>query len=250
MSTSEALQDARVVVVGGTSGMGRGVVDAALAAGAEVVVAGRRPIAERGAAQPRVIHEVVDVASEVSVRDLFARIGALDHLVVTAAPPPGAWRNFLDDDVAGAEAYLRGKFWGSWAAARYAAPRMRAATAMAPRGSIAFVTGGIVARPRAGASIVAAAFAALENLSRALAIELGPLRVNTIRPGYTDSEMWSFLDPAAREALRARVSAAMPVRRMGTVGDIGHAAVFLMTNPQVTGSILEITGGETLVDGL
>jgi hypothetical protein len=37
---------------------------------------------------------------------------------------------------------------------------------------------------------------------------------------------------------------------MGTVSDIGHAAVFLMTNPQVTGSILEITGGETLVDGL
>lgn len=247
MSANGTLQGARVVIIGGTSGMGRGAADAALAAGAEVIVAGRRPLAERGDAAPRVIHELVDIASEASVRELFARVGALDHLVVTAAPAPGSWRNFLDDDVAGAEAYLRGKFWGSWAAARYAAPRM---TAMTARGSITFVTGGIVARPRAGASIVAASFAALENLSRALAIELGPLRVNTIRPGYTDSEMWSFLDPAAREALRARVSAAMPVRRMGTVGDIGHAAVFLMTNPQVTGSILEITGGETLVDGL
>jgi NAD(P)-dependent dehydrogenase (short-subunit alcohol dehydrogenase family) len=108
----------------------------------------------------------------------------------------------------------------------------------------------MAARPKAGASIVAASFAALETLSRALAIELGPLRVNTIRPGYTDSEMWSFLDPEAREALRRRVSAAMPVRRIGTVDDIAHAAIFLMTSPQVTGSILEVTGGETLVDGL
>lgn len=245
MTTHDALHGARIAVIGGTSGMGRGVAEAALAAGAEVVVAGRRPIAERGAASdPRLVHELVDLANEPSVQQMFARIGALDHLVVTAAPPPGSWRNFLDDDLAGAETYLRGKFWGSWAAARHAAPRMP------PHGSISFVTGGIAARPRAGASIVAASFAALENLSRALAIELGPLRVNTIRPGYTDSDMWSFLDPAARDALRARVAAAMPVRRMGAVADIGHAAVFLMTNPQVTGSILEITGGETLVDGL
>jgi NAD(P)-dependent dehydrogenase (short-subunit alcohol dehydrogenase family) len=98
--------------------------------------------------------------------------------------------------------------------------------------------------------MVSATFAALEALTRGLAIELGPLRVNTIRPGYTDSEMWSFLDPAALEQLRQKVKAAMPVRRMGTVEDIGHAAIFLMTNPQVTGSVLEITGGETLVDGL
>jgi len=74
--------------------------------------------------------------------------------------------------------------------------------------------------------------------------------VNTIRPGYTDSEMWSFLDEAARQQLRERVAAAMPMRRMGTVEDIGHAAVFLMTNPMVTGSVLEITGGETLVDSI
>ena len=98
--------------------------------------------------------------------------------------------------------------------------------------------------------MVSAAFAALETLSRGLAIELGPLRVNTIRPGYTDSEMWGFLDAEARAQLRQKVEAVMPVRRMGTVEDIAHAAIFLMTNPQVTGSVLEITGGETLVDGL
>lgn len=111
------------------------------------------------------------------------------------------------------------KFFGSWACARYAAPRMPAG------GSITFLTGGVAVRPRSGLSIVTATFAGLEALSRALALELGPLRVNTIRPGLVDSEMWSFLDDAGRERLRQKARATFPVRRIGTIDDIGHAAV-------------------------
>lgn len=234
----------RVVIVGGTSGMGAGAARAVADAGAEVIVAGRRPAGERGG-DPRFHDEVVDVSDEKSVTALFERVGALDHLLVTAAPQPGsAAGKFLDQDVAQARAFMDAKFFGSWACARWAAPRMRAG------GSITFLTGGAAVRPRAGIAIISAAFAALETLTRSLAIELGPLRVNTLRPGYTDSEMWSFLDERGRDELRAKVRALMPTRRMGTVDDIGHAAVFLMTNPQVTGSVLEITGGETLVDGL
>ncbi|WP_437730090.1 SDR family oxidoreductase [Sorangium sp. So ce1335] len=242
-----ALEGRRVVIVGGTSGMGLGAARAAARAGAEVIVAGRRPSGERAASAPedaRLAHETVDVTDEGSVKALFERTGELDHLLITAAPNPGSWGVFLEQDVAGAQQFMNAKFFGSWACARYAAPRMRAG------GSITFLTGGAAVRPRAGASMVSATFAALETLARGLAIEIGPLRVNTIRPGYTDSEMWSFLDDEAREQLRQKVRAAMPVRRIGTVEDIGHAAVFLMTNPQMTGAVLEITGGETLVDGL
>ena len=96
--------------------------------------------------------------------------------------------------------------------------------------------------------MISATFAALETLARGLAVEIGPIRGNTIRPGYTDSDMWSFLDVSAREELRRKVASAMPVRRMGSVDDIAQAALFLMTNPQVTGSVLEVAGGETLVD--
>jgi NAD(P)-dependent dehydrogenase (short-subunit alcohol dehydrogenase family) len=231
----------RVVVAGGTSGMGLATVRAAAALGAEAVAAGRRPVAEREPV-PGARQLVADVTDEGSVRALFDAVGEFDHLLVTASPGrPGA---FLGQDLAAARTFMDGKFFGSWLCARYAAPHLR------PLGSITFVTGGAVARPPAHGSMVTAAFAAVEALTRALAIELGPLRVNAIRPGYTDSEMWSFLPDGQRDDLRRRVAAAMPVRRMGTPEDIAHAAIFLMSNPQVTGAVLEVTGGETLVNTL
>jgi NAD(P)-dependent dehydrogenase (short-subunit alcohol dehydrogenase family) len=184
------------------------------------------------------------MTDEASVRALFEHVGRLDHLLVTAAPSPGAPGAFLEQDVAAAREYLEGKLLGSWACARYAAPRMPAG------GSITFLTGAAAVRPSRGATMVTTTFAALEALTRGLALELGPLRVNAIRPGYTDSEMWSFLGDDGRAELRRRVAAAMPAGRIGTVRDIGHAALFLMTNEQTTGAILEVSGGETLVDAL
>jgi NAD(P)-dependent dehydrogenase (short-subunit alcohol dehydrogenase family) len=206
-----------------------------------VVSAGRRPLAQRDSA-PGVEAAEVDLTDEESVRMLFDQVGALDHLLVTASSGiPGP---FLDQDLATARSFMDGKFFGSWMCARYAAP------VLAASGSITFVTGSAVARPPAHGSMITATFAAVEALTRALAIELGPRRVNTIRPGYTDSDMWSYLPDARRHELRRRVAEAMPVGRMGTPDDVAHAAVFLMTNPQVTGAVLEVTGGETLVNTL
>jgi NAD(P)-dependent dehydrogenase (short-subunit alcohol dehydrogenase family) len=231
----------RVVVVGGTSGMGLATVRAAAALGAVVIAAGRRPVADREPLDG-VQHADVDVTDEASVRRLFDGVGPLDHLLVTASP--GSSAAFLDQDLREARTFMDGKFFGSWTCARHAAPSLR------DGGSITFVTGGAVVRPPKHGSMITAAFAAVEGLTRALAIELGPRRVNTIRPGYTDSDMWSFLPDTERRDLRRRVAGTMPVRRMGTPDDIAHAAVFVMTNPQVTGAVLEVTGGETLVDSL
>jgi NAD(P)-dependent dehydrogenase (short-subunit alcohol dehydrogenase family) len=249
----QTLRGRRVVVVGGTSGMGLGGVRAALALGAAVVVAGRRPVAERrpvleadgdaaAGAAGRVSHAVVDVEDESSVRALFDGMDVLDHLFVTAAPAPGSSGAFLDQDVATARRYLDGKFFGSWACARYAAPLLR------PGGSITFLTGVAAVRPRPGNAMVTATFAALEAFSRALALDLAPVRVNTIRPGFTDSDMWAFMGDGERDALRRQVREALPAGRIGTVEDIGQAATFLMTNPYVTGAVLEISGGESLVN--
>jgi NAD(P)-dependent dehydrogenase (short-subunit alcohol dehydrogenase family) len=98
--------------------------------------------------------------------------------------------------------------------------------------------------------MITAAFAAIEALTRALAVELGPRRVNAIRPGYTDSDFWTFLSDKEREELRRRVAEGTPVRRLGTPEDVAQAAVFLMTCPQVTGTVLVVSGGETLVNSV
>jgi NAD(P)-dependent dehydrogenase (short-subunit alcohol dehydrogenase family) len=233
------LAGARVVVVGGTSGMGLATARAAAAQGADVVAAGRRPVEGRAPIEG-VRHAQVDVTDEASVRALFDGLGSLDHLFVSSSP--GAPGPLLEQDLAAARTFVDGKLLGSWACARYAAPLMPAG------GSITFVTGCAVIRPPRHAAMATAAFAGVEALSRALALELGPLRVNTIRPGYTDSEMWSGLSDADRDAFRRRVADALPTGRMGTPDDIAHAAVFLMTSRQTTGAVLEVSGGETLVE--
>lgn len=235
------LSGQRVVVIGGTSGMGLATVRAGLAAGAEVVSAGRRPVGARHTLAG-IRQAEVDVTDEASVRSLFEDVGSLDHLLVSASP--GSPGPFLEQDLAAARTFIDGKLLGSWTCARYAAPRM------SPGGSITFITGCAVVRPSRHAATVTAAFAGVEALSRALALELGPLRVNTIRPGYTDSEMWSGLDEAARDDLRQRVGEALPTGRMGTPEDIAHAALFLMTSRQTTGAVLEVSGGEPLVDAV
>ncbi len=116
------MEGQRVVVVGGTSGMGLATVHATAALGADVVAAGRRPLAQREPVPGGAAAEV-DVTDEESVRRLFEGVGPLDHVLVTASPgTPGA---FLDQDLATARGYMDGKFFGSWTCACCAAPAGR-----------------------------------------------------------------------------------------------------------------------------
>ncbi|MBB3195443.1 SDR family oxidoreductase [Roseateles terrae] len=230
------------MVIGGKTGIGLGVAEAARASGASVIVASRRT--ETAETRPDLVpftQVELDLRDESSVRAAFQTIGALDHLVVTASPDLGSWGTFMDDDMRGVRGYMEGKFLGSWASARHAAPLLRAG------GSITFLTGGLAVRPKAGFAAATSAFAAVEALSASLALELAPTRVNTIRPGFIDTDMWRFLPTEQREGLRQKIAAAFPVRRIGQAADIGHAALFLMTNPYVTGTVVEVSGGETLV---
>ena len=239
------LHGQRVVVVGGTSGMGLGSARAAAEAGAEVIVVGRRPVSSRessSAEDASFKHATADVTDEGSVRALFEEIGHFDHLLITAAPTGNDFfRAFVKQDLATAQGYMNAKFFGSWNCARYAVPKIRR------DGSITFLTGCSVIHPHQGGTMVTAAFAALEAFARALALEMGPLRVNTIRPGLVDSDAWSFLDESVRDKFFENARAIMPARRIGSIRDIGHSAVFIMTNPYVSGSTIEVSGGETLV---
>jgi len=231
----------RVVVVGGKTGIGFGVARAAHAADATVVVASRRNVPAEERPDLVSFEQVsLDLCDEASVRAAFETIGSLDHLIVTAGSAAGSWGAFMDEDMRGVRSYMESKFLGSWACARHAAPRL------AKDGSITFLSGGTGARAKLGLAAVTSVFSAVEALSGSLA----PVRVNTIRPGFVETEFWNFLSEAQREEMRAKVRAKLPVRRVGTPADIGHAALFLMTNSYVTGTVLEVSGGELLVEWL
>jgi len=242
-SVSFDLTGKRVVVVGGKKAIGLGVAQAAHAQGAAVTVASRRSVSAEERPDLAAFDQVVlDFRDEAAVHAAFEAIGAFDHLVVTAGPELGSWGSFMDPDMRGVRSYLEGKFLGTWACARSAAPHLRGG------GSMTFLTGGTGGRAKLGLAAVTPTFAAVEALSQSLALELAPIRVNTIRPGFIDTDFWDVLPAATVEDIRAKVRANFPVRRLGTPADVGHAAVFLMTNPYVTGTVLEVNGGELLVD--
>ena len=237
------LSGKHVVVIGGKNGIGLGIAQAAQAMGAAVTVASRRQISVAERPDLSVFnHVVLDIRDEAAVESAFAAIGSFDHLIVTSGPELGSWGSFMDPNMQGVKAYLEGKFLGTWACARYAAPHMQAG------GSMTFLTGGTGARAKLGLAAVTATFAAVESLSQSLALELAPIRVNTIRPGFIDTNFWDVLPAEDVENIRAKVRATFPVQRLGMPVDVGHAAVFLMTNPYVTGTVLEVAGGELLVD--
>jgi NAD(P)-dependent dehydrogenase (short-subunit alcohol dehydrogenase family) len=213
----------RVVVVGGKKAIGLGVAQAAHAMGAAGTVASRRNVLVEERSDLAAFEQVVlDIRDEAAVQAAFGAVGPFDHLVVTAGPELGSRGSFMDPDMRGVRSYLEGKFLGTWACARHAAPHLLAG------GSMTFLTGGTGARAKLGLAAVTPTFAAVDSLSQSLALEQAPA--------------------ATVEEIRAKVRANFPARRLGTAADVGHAAVFRMTNPYVTGTVLEVSGGELLVD--
>ena len=235
------LKDKKIVVLGGTSGIGLGVAEVAIREGATVVVAGNSQAgADKAAAQLGDHAQALafDIGDEAAVKAAFASIGAFDHLVTTAAKltyaPLGELKT---DDVT---AMLASKFWGPFFAARAAAALIREG------GSITFFSGLAADRPGPGTSIVSSVNAGLEGFGRALAVELAPLRVNCVSPGVTETAGWNFMSAKEREALFASLRASLPARRIGAPRDLAEAAISLMLNPYITGTVLHCDGGAHL----
>ncbi len=228
------LDGQRVVIIGGSSGIGLAVARLAREEGASVTVGGRSE--ERLAEAVRTLGEVdtapVDVADEASVRDFFAPISHIDHLVISAGTLGDG--TIAGGDLDGLHAIVDQRIWGAVHAVRAAAPKMDG-------GSITMTSGGIVARPRVGAAMYTAALAAVEALASALALELAPVRVNTVTPGVVDTPLQHHAADA-ESRLRAR-GAALPVGRVGTADDLAQVYLMLMTNGYLTGEVLHVDGG-------
>jgi NAD(P)-dependent dehydrogenase (short-subunit alcohol dehydrogenase family) len=234
----------RVVVIGGTSGIGLATARAAAEGGAQVtVVSARQTSVQRALDQlppDGVTGHTVDVRDAAALDALFARIGGFDHLVYTS----GEALTFMpvaDFDQAAARTFFEVRYFGALAAVHAAAPRLS-------RGGSITLTGGSAApRPQPGWSVAASLCGAMEALTRALAVELAPIRVNLVRPGVVESPLWSGLSTAEREQLYQATAKTVPVGHTGRAEEIALAYLYCMEQTYATGSIVSVDGGALLV---
>jgi NAD(P)-dependent dehydrogenase (short-subunit alcohol dehydrogenase family) len=224
----------KVVVVGGSSGIGLSTAELAKREGAEVIIASRNAERLNAVASNLGAKAIAaDVTSDESVEALFRACGPVDHVVVTAAQlRSGPFKTVAMEDV---RATMEGKFWGAWRVARSAEIR--------PGGSLTLVSGFLSIRPRPNSAIVGAANGAIESLARSLALELAPVRVNCVSPGIIDTPIRAAMPEAARLDMLAKTAASLPVGRVGVGEDIARQILAFMTIGFATGSIVYIDGG-------
>ncbi len=234
-------QGKKIVIIGGSSGIGLATAQAAAAEGAEVVIASRSEEKLRRAreqVQGSVESLTVNVVEEESVKAFFNRVGEFDHL--TTPGNEAVMGPFLGLDTQAARKAFDSKFWGQYHAAKYGAPKLR------PGGSITFFAGIWSQRPIPKASAASAINSAIEGLGRALAVELAPIRVNTVSPGIVDTPLYGAMPREKKDAMFKDAAASIPARRVARPEEIAQGVLYLMISEYSTGTTLYVDGGITL----
>jgi len=144
-----------------------------------------------------------------------------------------------DGDLEAARNFMDVKFWSNYLLAYYSLDQIGA------EGSYLFMSGTLARRPL-GRPIATAVQAGVEALTRALALELAPIRVNALCPGTTDTPLWDYMSEAERAEHYERFVAMAPLRRVAQPEEIAHSAIYLMTNRFTTGTVLDVDGGRLL----
>jgi len=241
-----SLAGKRVVVIGGTSGIGFAVAEGAAAEGADVVVSSSQP-ANVEAAVARLGNKAsghpVDVKRENEVAGFFEWAGPFDHLVFTAGDWGGfrAPRPIAETDLDKAADAYAVRHWGALAAVKHGVGRIREG------GSITLTNGMIAHRPRKGTPISTAMAGGVEHLVRGLAVDLAPIRVNAVCPGPIRTEVWNTLAPENREAQLKAMTVHLPLARIGEPAEVAEAYLYLMKAGYTTGQVLQVDGGGSLV---
>ena len=228
-----------IFIVGGTSGLGLALAQAAADLGATVTIAGRgeqRAVEAAKSIGPTVRGVHVDLLDSPSIQAAMAGGEPIDHLVLT--PVYGGNQTVRDFDAAEAMKAVRLKLVAFPEIVHAALPRLK------PTSSITLFGGLAKANPYPGSTMVSIANGGLLGMAHTMAIELAPIRVNGISPGLVeDSPRWQARIAggagAAVEAFRART----PSRRLATTEDVIHGVFFLMDNRAANGIDLQLDGG-------
>ncbi|MDJ0341587.1 SDR family oxidoreductase [Streptomyces sp. H10-C2] len=233
----------RIVIVGGTSGIGLATAERQLLEGREVVVTGRDPV-RLDAALERLgkgaTGASVDARDEEAMRAFFGGLERIDHAViaVTGATAAGP---FSSIPAAALREAAEGKLIAQTIAAQAAMEVLRS------DGSLTFVTAGSAGAAIPGTAGLAAVNAAVEAMVPVLAVELAPARVNAVSPGIIDTPWWDWLDPSARQQTFDAYAKAAPVGRVGRAQYLADAIAYLVDATFTSGVVLAVDGGSRLV---
>ncbi|UMY65423.1 MULTISPECIES: SDR family oxidoreductase [unclassified Flavobacterium] len=236
------LTQQKIVVIGGSSGIGKSVAALAFESGNEVILTSRdAQKAERVAQEigPGVRGWALDVDSEADVNAFFQQLEAIDHVYVAAGTTGlGALtEGALDDHLL----RFHTRFTGSLRVVRAALAKMN------PGGSFVFTGGISTDRPIAGAWVSGLGTASAEQLAKVLVPEFPHLRFNAISPGYTDTPLWDAVLGDNKTAVLTEVASKIPTGKIATAEEVASAVVFLMSNPSVNGEVVHIDGGARFV---
>ena len=233
---SRSLAGSRVLVLGGSSGIGLATAKAAATGGAKVTLASRSSekvntaVTQVGNGATGV---ALDTTHDSALEAFFARQSDWDHIVVSVA----AGRSAGLHDLSLQDAYgnMNAKFWSAYKTARLAR--------ISSEGSLTLVSGFLSQRPNKDALLQGCINAALESLGRGLALALSPVRVNTVSPGLIDTPIRAAMPADKKKAMLDHAAATLPAGRVGQAEDIADAILMLMRNPFTTGSTVFVDGG-------
>ncbi len=231
-----------VVVIGGSAGIGLETARRARAEGANLIVTGRNPERLEQAAREvgALSTAAFDAADPAPLERFFRELPTMvDHVMVTAGRPH--YGRLLDMDFAQARRALDEHLLLVLQVARDAANKVR------PGGTLLFMGGTGGRHPGVGTGMASTVTAALPALTANLALELAPVRVNLIAPGFVDTPLSASLLGDELENRRNQLRATLPIRRVVGPADVAALAVHIMSNTALTGATYDVDGGQQFV---
>jgi NAD(P)-dependent dehydrogenase (short-subunit alcohol dehydrogenase family) len=242
VSAEPGLRGQTVVVLGGSAGIGLETARRARAEGADVIVTGRNP--ERLEAAGRELGAVSTAAFDSTDLDRLERFihelpGPIDHLMVSGGGP--YYAPLPEMDLAEVRADIDRHLLVQLRIGQLAPGRVR------PGGSLVFISGTGGRRRGAGLTLIGALTAAVPALVENLAVELAPIRVNLLAPGFVDTGLSASLLGEGLDARREELRAQLPIGRVVGPEDVAALAVHLMVNTALTGGTFDVDGGQKLV---
>jgi NAD(P)-dependent dehydrogenase (short-subunit alcohol dehydrogenase family) len=233
----------RIVVLGGSSGIGLDVAQQVAARGARAIIASSNADRVKQAVATldgKAEGHTLDLSNERDIQTFFQKIGDFDHLVFTAGDTLQL-NELAATDLTKARHAFELRYWSVLAAVKHASAHIREG------GSIVLTTGVAGERPHKGWALAASVCGAIVSLTRALAVELAPIRVNAVSPGVVRTNLWKNMQEQTREAMYEEVGKHLLVGRVGEAFEIARAYLFLIEEGYSTGQTIVVDGGAVLV---